>query len=415
MQINEGYRQTDIGVFPVGWDIFPLSELTNLMTNGFVGVAKIHYTNSEDGVLYIQGYNVEENSFNFHGIKRVKQDFHQQHLKSRLQSDDLLTVQTGEVGLTTIVPKELEGANCHALIISRFKKELAFPKFFAYYFNSFIGRLRLKEIETGSIMKHINVGDLIKLKVPLPSLPEQQAIAEVLSDTDNLIQALEKQIAKKRLIKQGVMQELLRPKEGWQIMKLGEIAELITKGTTPTSMGREFQNNGINFIKIESLTSNGRIIAEKVAFIDEYTHKLLKRSQLRKGDILFSIAGALGRVAIVQSEILPANTNQALSIIRLNENCELDFEYLFLYLASKKIQQHINSVSVQGAQANLSLQIISQLVIEYPKSKSEQLCIVSFLSKMESEINTLYGKLIKYKSLKLGLMQNLLTGKIRLI
>ena len=73
------------------------------MTNGFVGTATTQYTESNDGVLYIQGYNVEENSFNFRGIKRVNQKFHKNHLKSCLKEGDLLTVQTGDVGLTTIV------------------------------------------------------------------------------------------------------------------------------------------------------------------------------------------------------------------------------------------------------------------------------------------------------------------------
>ena len=121
------------------------------MTNGFVGIATIHYTNADNGVLYIQGFNVEENSYNFTGIKRVTLDFHKQHMRSCLREGDLLTIQTGEIGLTTIVPKELEGSNCHALIITRFKSQFC-PKFFSYYLNSSYGRNRTREIETGTTM-----------------------------------------------------------------------------------------------------------------------------------------------------------------------------------------------------------------------------------------------------------------------
>ena len=108
-----GFQQTDIGLIPKEWEVKQLNELTMLMTNGFVGTAKTHYSNNDNAVLYIQGYNVIENGFNYHGIKRVTREFHNKHKKSNLKTNDLLTVQTGEVGLTTIVPSALEGSNCH--------------------------------------------------------------------------------------------------------------------------------------------------------------------------------------------------------------------------------------------------------------------------------------------------------------
>ena len=101
--------------------------------------------------------------------------------------------------MTTIVPKELEGSNCHALIISRFLPTKANPKFYSQYFNSSIGRSRLKELETGTTMKHLNVGDMLLLENPSPNLTEQNAIADALSDVDALIANLEKLIAKKAI------------------------------------------------------------------------------------------------------------------------------------------------------------------------------------------------------------------------
>ena len=127
-----------------------------------------------------------------------------------MKKDDLLTVQTGEVGLTTIVPKYLEGSNCHALIISRFKRKKVDPWFYAHYFNSPTGRLRLRDLEVGTTMKHINVADLLAWKVPYPENKEEQSeIATVLSDIDTEITALETRRTKTQAIKQGMMQELL--------------------------------------------------------------------------------------------------------------------------------------------------------------------------------------------------------------
>jgi len=208
-----GVKQTEVGVIPEDWEVQELFDITVLMTNGFVGLSKNHYTDSDDGVLYIQGYNVEENSFNFNGIKKVERSFHNKHLKSCLKENDLLTVQTGDVGLTTIIPKYLEGSNCHALIITRFKQKTIEPLFCSFYLNSSTGRSRLKEIETGTTMKHINVGDLKWFKIPLPpTKDEQTAIARVLSDMDEEIAELEGKLEKSRELKQGMMQQLLTGK-----------------------------------------------------------------------------------------------------------------------------------------------------------------------------------------------------------
>lgn len=210
---NGNFKQTEIGIIPEDWKVLPMSDLTTMMTNGFVGTAKTHYTDSRNGVTYIQGFNVKANSFNFTGIKRVTLEFHKKNDKSKLRVGDLLTVQTGDVGLTTIVPKELEGSNCHALIISRFDFKKAYPWFYAQYFNSVAGRGRLVELETGTTMKHINVGELIHWQVPFPpTLSEQKAIADTLSDMDKEISQLEAKKEKYQAIKQGMMQELLTGK-----------------------------------------------------------------------------------------------------------------------------------------------------------------------------------------------------------
>jgi len=207
---SKGTKPSELGEIPEDWDVSPLQKLTVMMTNGFVGTAKEHYTDRDDGVLYIQGYNVLENSFKFRGIKKVTKEFHLRQSKSNLRTGDVLMVQTGDVGLTTIVPESLAGSNCHALIISRFKTKLFDPLYFSYYLNSQEGRARLKDIEIGTTMKHINVGDLLHFEVPVPStIEEQAAIATILSDMDNDIQTLEQRLAKTRQIKQGMMQQLL--------------------------------------------------------------------------------------------------------------------------------------------------------------------------------------------------------------
>ena len=122
--------------------------------------------------------------------------------------------------------------------------------------------------------------------------------------------------------------------EEWGVEALGKSCDMVTKGTTPTSIGRTFTRSGISFLKAETISENGETIPEKVAYIDATTHALMKRSQLNGNDVLISIAGVLGRVGLVEEYYLPANTNQALAIIRLSRKSHLDRSFLFYVLQS---------------------------------------------------------------------------------
>ena len=147
-------------------------------------------------------------------------------------------------------------------------------------------------------------------------------------------------------------------------MELGEITERITKGTTPTTIGHQFQNTGINFIKIESITEGGDLIPDKFAHITEKCNEELKRSQLKENDLLFSIAGAFGRVAVIPKLVLPANTNQALAIITLKKGMHPKF--VFNFLKSNLVLEEIGKLKVGVAQYNISLQQVSKLKIPLP-------------------------------------------------
>jgi type I restriction enzyme S subunit len=174
--------------------------------------------------------------------------------------------------------------------------------------------------------------------------------------------------------------------KGWEMRKLGEVCEVITKGTTPTSIGYKFTDKGINFIKVESLTESGEIIPNKVAYINEECHKALKRSQLKVNDILFSIAGALGRIVIVRDEIVPANTNQALAIIRLKNDSGILVNYLAKYFNSNLITDEIENLRGGAAQQNLSLTQLNELEVLIPPLP-EQKRIVAILDQAFLAIN----------------------------
>lgn len=388
-KIKPGYKETEVGVIPNEWEVKELSRITNLLTNGFVGKATDHYTNSEDGVLYIQGYNVDGFKFNFKGIKYVNKEFHLKNKKSILKEGDLLTIQTGDVGLTGYVPKELEGSNCHALIITRYLKDKAYSRFYHQYFNSIIGRYRLSRIETGSTLKHINCGDLKKLKVPIPPIPEQKTIADCLSTWDKGIEALSALIASKKEKKKGLMQQLLTGKkrldgftEEWGNSKL---VKYITLGN-----GRDYKHLNKGTIPVYG---TGGVIA----YVDDYLFDGISVGIGRKGTI--------DKPVLLQGKFWTIDT-----LFYIKEFKKANPYFMF------NLFQTIPWLSYNQASGlpSLSQKIINDIKVTIP-SLEEQTAISELLNTADKEIDQLEKKLETFKTQKKGLMQVLLTGEKRLV
>lgn len=182
------------------------------------------------------------------------------------------------------------------------------------------------------------------------------------------------------------------------ITKLNDLTTLITKGTTPSSVGHSFTNSGINYIKSESITPSGTIDTSKFVHINEKTHQKLKRSQLAKDDIMFSIAGMkLGKTAIIKQEHLPANTNQAVAIIRLDHS-KILVQYLYYYFQHSLFYRYINKLTAQAAQPNINLTQLGNLDIKYPDYQLQQ--------KIASILST-YDKLIENNTRRIEILEEM--------
>ena len=158
----------------------------------------------------------------------------------------------------------------------------------------------------------------------------------------------------------------------------------ITKGTTPTTIGGEFIESGVNFVKAECLNTGRIIDKSSLSYISPEIHKKLNRSILQEDDLLFSIAGHLGKMAIVRKEDLPANTNQAVAILRIDQK-KGDVNFLYYYLNSTQISNYIRKQCAQSVQPNLNLAQVGQLpiiVYSLPTQKS----IAKVLSDLDAKI-----------------------------
>jgi len=178
------------------------------------------------------------------------------------------------------------------------------------------------------------------------------------------------------------MSELYELPEGWEWKKLDEITELITKGTTPTTNGYKFLNNGINFLKIENIV-NGKINLSTIEmFISEEAHQSQRRSQLKENDVLFSIAGTIGDTAIVTKEHLPMNINQAIALIRPKERLSSIFlKYSLLSIVSQSTKDKQRG----GAIKNISLTDIKNTDFPLPPLQEQK--------RIVAKLDTLFEKI----------------------
>ncbi len=170
----------------------------------------------------------------------------------------------------------------------------------------------------------------------------------------------------------------------WEQSTVGEVAHRVTKGTTPTTVGGRFVDSGIAFVKVECITEDGRFLHDKLAFIDGETNRLLGRSTLKEDDVLFTIAGTIGRVAKVDASIIPANTNQAVAIVRPNRAI-VDPRFLYYALRDERRIRRARSRVVQSVQANFSLSELSAIEVPLP-SKLEQRAIAHILGTLDDKI-----------------------------
>jgi type I restriction enzyme S subunit len=248
--------------------------------------------------------------------------------------------------------------------------------------------------------------------VPVPTLAEQTAIATALSDADALISGLEKLIAKKRHIKQGAMQQLLQPKEGWEVKLFKDLC-WFQEG--PGLRNWQFTKRGIKVINVTNL-ENGLLNLDRTdrhISLEEF-HKMYEHFEIDENDIVVASSGnSYGKVAVVRKQDLPLVMNT--SVIRFKPLKELDYDFLLTYLKSNQFKHQIDLLITGGAQPNFGPVHLNKISINLPPTKEEQTRIATILSDMDLEIGSLEAKLEKYKKVKLGMMQELLTGKTRLV
>lgn len=200
------FKADDGSEFPE-WEERKLSSEFSFIRNGFVGTVTDFYTTESKGVKYIEGTNIHDGFLDTNIHLFVTKEFHKKYSNSHLRENDILVVQSGHVGESAVVPKELENSNCHALIILSNDGNCS-SHYVNYYFQSSQGKKKLSVITTGSTIKHILASDMKEYICEFPCLQEQQKIADCLSSLDNLIQNQQKIVTNWQQRKKGLLQQM---------------------------------------------------------------------------------------------------------------------------------------------------------------------------------------------------------------
>jgi type I restriction enzyme S subunit len=401
-ETRSGYKMTELGLIPIDWDVNELFSVCDVR-DGTHDSPKYFNT----GVKFVTSKNIVSGSLDFADISYISdEDALEINKRSKVEMGDILMSMIGTIGNAVLIKYEPDFCIKNVALI---KPKLIEGQFLIQLINSPFYQNYIKNNLDGGIQKFISLGVLRSLDCLLPPLPEQTAIATALKDTDDLINSLEKLIAKKKLIKQGAMQELLKPKEGWVKKKLGEVATILRGGSPrPIEFYLTTSPEGINWVKIGD-------VHKEAKYITSTEEKITKEGAqfsrfVNEGDFLLSNSMSFGRPYIMK---INGCIHDGWLVIK-EYSSTFDKDFLYYSLGSSAVMTQYKSMASGSGVLNLNKEIVKEVLIDFPLSIEEQIEVSTFLSELDIEIDLLASKLKKNQIVKQGMMQQLLTGKIRL-
>ena len=410
-EMKAGYKQIDIGVIPEDWDVFDLGSIAHIKTG-----SRNNQDKSEGGTypFYVRSSHVERiNSYSY---------------------DCEAILIPGEGGIGSIFHYINGRFDVHQRVyaITKFSNAIL-GRYTYYYLAQHFGKHALQNTVKATVDSlRLPTFKTFQLAIP-KSKEEQKQIATALSDVDGLIESLEQLIVKKRDMKTAAMQQLLTGKKrlpgfgtspdiqettfgsapkDWIITTLQSICtfENGDRGFNYPSKS-DFQAAGIPFVNAGHL-KNKKVQLDGVDFITQEKFDQLGGGKFKVGDILFCLRGSLGKYAVIKHPDLFGAIASSLIIIRPKKGC-LNSDFFEFYLESEHCERMIDLFAGGAAQPNLGGQDLGKFFILLPPTTEEQKAIAAILSDMDTELNALEQRLAKARSLKTGMMQELLTGKTR--
>ncbi|MBF2709310.1 restriction endonuclease subunit S [Flavobacterium soyangense] len=408
MELRAGYKNTEVGLIPEDWEVHRLGDIAFLKRGKFTPRPRNNPIYYGGEIPFVQTGDVTKSNGK---IINYTQTLNEEGLavSALFKKGTILMTIAANIGYTGILEIDMACPDSLVAIDGLGKTDNVFLNF---YFS--FRREKLEELATTGAQMNLNIERLSPFKIPLPpTKAEQTAIASALSDADALISSLEKLIAKKSNIKEGVMQKLLQPKEDWEVKKLGDVGEF----KNGINKAAEDFGYGYPFVNLMDVFGTSKINTTLHLGLINANDNDRKMYALKKGDVLFIRSSVkpegVGLTCLIETDL--ENTVYSGFIIRFRDNGNLSDEFKEYCFSTSHFRNRVIASSSVSANTNINQDALKNLVLSYPKSKVEQTRIATILSDMDNEITALATKLEKYRKVKLGMMQNLLKGKIRLV
>ena len=413
--VPEGYKVSEVGVIPEEWEAKPFVDIVNKYIDYRGRTPKKLGMNWGDGeIISLSANNVQMGYIDFDkdayfGSLELYKKWMTQ---GDCQKGDILLTMEAPLGNVAQIPDERRYILSQRVILIRTSGVV--PDFLFHLLSGAYLQGELLKNSSGSTAQGIQRQKLDKILIYIPNSPvEQTAIASALSDVDALIAALGQLITKKRNIKHGAMQQLLTGEKrlpgfggGWKVKRLGEIVREFVNGGTPSTQFENYWNGTIPWI------TGADILNQEVSVIRRYiTHDAVKNSStnvIEKGHLLLVSRTGVGKLAIAPFDVAISQDFTGIYV----KNEELLAEYLYRYFDFNQstLQSQNQGTSIQG----ITRDTLSAIPISLPPLPEQQ-AIAQILTDMDAEIEALEQKQAKYKAIKQGMMQELLTGKTRLV
>ena len=409
MELKAGYKQTEVGVIPSDWETKTIEEIAEVKSGKRLPLGK-SLIDSETYHPYIRVTDMYFGGVTINNIKFVPDEVFPLIKNYRIYVDDIFISVAGSLGIVGRIPEALDGANLteNANRLTNISCDIDF--LLNILMSSSIQN-KIDAEKTLGAQPKLALTRIRNFYIPLPpTKTEQTAIATALNDTDQLITQLEQLIAKKRNIKQGVMQALLKPKADWDTKKLGWIGSFKGGNGFPTKAQGE-KNQQVPFYKVSdmNLLGNEIFMTNSNNWISEKIVNDIGAHCFPSNTIVFAKIGAaifLERKKIL-SMVSCIDNNMMGFVVDIHTN---DLRFIYFLFHSMKISLYANTTALPS----INGKDLSDIDVKVPK-KPEQTQIAQILTNMDTELQALEQKLAKYRMLKQGMMQTLLTGKTRLV
>lgn len=425
--VRAGYKMTELGEIPSDWDFKSLKDICYIKGRiGWQGLRKDEFIS--EGPYLITGINFDRGKIIWNECYHITNERYEQAPEIQLKVGDVLMTKDGTIGKLLYVDNLPDKASLNShLFVMRPINDSFISKYFYYHLQSEKFKKYIDNNKTGSTMPAITQAAMEKYKLILPPLEEQEKIASILSTVDEQIDNVEALIKKNKELKKGLMQTLLTKgightkfkkteigeiPEEWEIKTIEQISNIVGRIGFRGYNKTDIVEKGKGAITIgPSNIENNKFIEDNLTYLSWEKYYESPEIQVENGDILLVKTASVGKVIYIEGLNKKATINPQLVILK---NIKCNAKYLYYTMINSKFQSDIKKASAGGVMLTLTHGNINSIKIALPRL-DEQEKIALILSEIDEKIEGYENKKQKLEELKKGLMQQLLTGKIRAI